>query len=329
MTIKNTSKLLFNEEPITINRLGAKVLGLNEAIVIQQIHYWLEINRKAKINFHDGRTWTYNTYEKWQGENFDFWSLATLKRIFKKLFDEKILLKGNYNTYKYDRTLWVTINYDKLDEILNSFEQKQDENIEISTKCQFDTMESVNLTQCKVSNCDYGKCQSDTMESVNLTLTIPETTTETTTEISTTESKQNVSVVNTNKELIESKTHLILDSKYKKDKVINWKKDRLEKSINIFLEQKGTYFSLLEKIYKDDKNFIEEFYTEGKKETVIAKQKQDYEMRARKNKFHNTNASFINYTPEELERHLQESQKGKFTCNAPSDTKFNYDDCPF
>lgn len=48
------------------------------------------------------------------------------------------------------------------------------------------------------------------------------------------------------------------------------------------------------------------------REKIIAKQKQDYEMISRKNKFHNTNASFINYTPDELERHLQESQKGKF-----------------
>ena len=62
--MKNSSKLLFNEEPITINRLAAKVLGLNEAIVVQQVHYWLEINRKAKINLYDNRTWTYNTYEK-------------------------------------------------------------------------------------------------------------------------------------------------------------------------------------------------------------------------------------------------------------------------
>ena len=151
MIIKNTSKILFNEEPITINRLGAKILGLNEAIVVQQIHYWLEINRRAKINFYDGRTWTYNTYEKWQRENFDFWSLATLKRIFKKLFNEKILLKGNYNSYKYDRTLWVTINYDKLDEILSLFEKKQANSIEISTKCQYDTMESVKLQLWKVS----------------------------------------------------------------------------------------------------------------------------------------------------------------------------------
>lgn len=51
---------------------------------------------------------------------------------------------------------------------------------------------------------------------------------------------------------------------------------------------------------------------EDARETIIAKQKQDYEIISRKNKFHNTNASFINYTPDELERHLQESQKGKF-----------------
>ncbi len=65
-------RLLFNEEPITINRLAANVLGLNEAIVVQQIHYWLNINEKAKINIHDDKVWTYNTYDVWQKENFTF-----------------------------------------------------------------------------------------------------------------------------------------------------------------------------------------------------------------------------------------------------------------
>ena len=143
-----------------------------------------------------------------------------------------------------------------------------------------------------------------------MTPTIPETTTETTTEL-----KQSNFVVNKNKELIESKTHLRLDTKYKKNKVIHWEKDRLEKSINIFLDQKGEYFSLLEKIYKDEKNFSEEFQTKNKKEIIIKKQKKEYEIKARKNKFHNTNASFINYTPEELELYLKESQKGKFRCD--------------
>ena len=303
MTIKNTSRLLFNEEPITINRLGARVLGLNEAIVIQQIHYWLEINRKAKINFHDGRTWTYNTYEKWQSENFDFWSIATLKRIFKKLFDENILLKGNYNTYKYDRTLWVSIDYDKLDKILETYEK----NVEISTEYQNDTMENINLILSKVSICDNAKSQNDTMENINLIPTIPKTTTEISTknntEISiTTQSVDKPLVVeNENIKLIEENTHLLLDSKNKKDKVYKWNKDRLIKAIEIFNEKEGAYFSLLEKIYKDDKNFV------SKNETISSK--------APRTRFHNINESFRNYDTKELEKVLEYSQKSKGLIN--------------
>ena len=51
---------------------------------------------------------------------------------------------------------------------------------------------------------------------------------------------------------------------------------------------------------------------EKSKEEIISKQKQEYEMRSLKNKAHNVNAAFLNYTPEELERHLQESQRNKF-----------------
>lgn len=82
-------RLLFNEEPITINRLAANVLGLNEAIVVQQIHYWLNINDKAKINIYDDKVWTFNTYENWQKENFTFWSISTLKESLKNYLIQK------------------------------------------------------------------------------------------------------------------------------------------------------------------------------------------------------------------------------------------------
>ena len=62
------------------------------------------------------------------------------------------------------------------------------------------------MTLCKISDCDYGKCQNDTNDTKDYT--------ENNTEISlTTQPTQDVSVVNTNKELIETKTHLLLDSK--------------------------------------------------------------------------------------------------------------------
>lgn len=290
--MKNSSKLLFNEEPITINRLAAKVLGLNEAIVVQQVHYWLEINRKAKINLYDNRTWTYNTYEKWQNENFDFWSTRTVMRIFVNLFDKGIFIRGNYNKKKYDKTTWVSIDYDKLDEILEEYER----NVEISTKCQVVTKEetlefqqSDNLSPSIVTSCHQAKCQVVTNYTRDYT--------ENNTEISiTTQSEQNVPVVETNKELIESKTHLLLDSKNKRDKVSKWNKDRLVKAIDIFVEQGGQYFSLLEKIYKDDKNFVPEANKEKKPLT----------------RFHNINNTFEQYTEDELNEKIKKSQADKF-----------------
>ena len=63
-------KLLYNEEPIVINRLSATILGVSESIIVQQVHYWLNINEKAKINYYDGKYWTYNTYENWQKNDF-------------------------------------------------------------------------------------------------------------------------------------------------------------------------------------------------------------------------------------------------------------------
>ncbi len=291
MTIKNTSRLLFNEEPITINRLGARVLGLNEAIVVQQIHYWLEINRKAQKNFYENRYWTYNTYEQWTTENFNFWSKRTVQRIFKKLFDSKILLKGNFNKKGYDQTVWVTIDYDKLDEILSEFES----NVEISTECQSVTMSNSN----RMTDCHGGMTDCHSHDD-NLSLPIPKTTTEISTEISiTTQSVDKPLVVETNKELIENNTHLILDSKNKQNKASKWNKDRLLKAIDIFKEQQGEYFSLLEKIYNDDKNFV-------------SKSNDNSSIPKVKTRFHNISQRYANYEPDELEKLLKEGQKDKF-----------------
>ena len=44
----------------------AAVIGLNEAIVLNQIHYWIEKNRGDEMHYRDGRTWTFNTYKEWQ-----------------------------------------------------------------------------------------------------------------------------------------------------------------------------------------------------------------------------------------------------------------------
>ncbi|MFK9094406.1 hypothetical protein [Bacillus salipaludis] len=67
------SRLLINESPVMIIPSLAAKIGLNEAVVLQQIHYWLGI---SKHNI-EGRTWVYNTYEEWQ-KQLPFWSVSTI-----------------------------------------------------------------------------------------------------------------------------------------------------------------------------------------------------------------------------------------------------------
>lgn len=109
------SKLIIDEQPLLVLPALAVEVGLNEAIVLQQIHYWLS---KSKHE-HDGRTWIYNSINEWC-KQFPFWSEKTIRRTLSSLEKQGILLKGNYNKLKIDRTLWYSIDY----EVLHSIEKK-------------------------------------------------------------------------------------------------------------------------------------------------------------------------------------------------------------
>ena len=112
-------ELLFNEHPIVINRKLAKCLGLKEAVVFQQIHYWLEVNKRTKNNFKDDKYWTYNSVKAWHENEFDFLSLRTVERTLQKLEKDGLLESKTFNKMAGDKTKWYTINYDKLLEVCN------------------------------------------------------------------------------------------------------------------------------------------------------------------------------------------------------------------
>lgn len=106
------SKLLIYENPIMILPSLAQKLGLNEAVILQQIHYWLVKSQHKK----DGRKWVYNTYKDWQVQ-MPFWSERTIKRSIKSLEEQGYLLSANYNRLKMDKTKWYSIDYEKLAEL--------------------------------------------------------------------------------------------------------------------------------------------------------------------------------------------------------------------
>ena len=113
------NNFLLNSTPLIVLPELACAVGLNEAIVLQQVHYWIEHNRRKGQNFYDGRYWVYNSFEKWQ-EEFPFWCLRTVKATFSKLENKGLLLSGCFNKLQVDRTKWYTIDYENLEKLIAS-----------------------------------------------------------------------------------------------------------------------------------------------------------------------------------------------------------------
>ena len=104
------NKLLIPEPPLQILPQLACTIGLNEAIIVQQLHYW---SLKAK----DG--WVYNTYEQWH-EQFPFWSVITIKRTFLKLEQDGIVVSRQSKST--NRKKFYRIDYEKLDNVFSMAE---------------------------------------------------------------------------------------------------------------------------------------------------------------------------------------------------------------
>ena len=107
------SKYIINEDPIFFLPTLAVGVGLNEAILLQKIHGWLQCTPKEAI----GRNWIYNSYKSWH-EQLPFLSESTIKRAIKNLIDKGIILTNSFNQKSFDKTLWYSIDYEKLDEIV-------------------------------------------------------------------------------------------------------------------------------------------------------------------------------------------------------------------
>jgi hypothetical protein len=100
--------LLFNFRPLVVNPGLASKIGLNEAIVLQQIKYWT-IETDAGIE-HKGLRWVYNTHEQW-AKQFPFWSVDTVKRTMSSLVKQGLVFVEKLNKAKHDHTNYYAINH--------------------------------------------------------------------------------------------------------------------------------------------------------------------------------------------------------------------------
>lgn len=95
----------------------AKKYGVEVAIFLNHISYWVNFNKNEDINFHEGRYWTFNKIKSFT-QHFPYWSHKQIERIINKCFSAGLLLKSSFNKLKYDRTCWYSLS-NLAEDILN------------------------------------------------------------------------------------------------------------------------------------------------------------------------------------------------------------------
>ncbi len=153
-----SSLLLLKTRPqIVIPELAVR-LGLNEALLLQQVQYWLS-ETTSGVEY-EGRRWIYNTIEEWRVQ-FPYFSESTIKRGFNNLKKFGVLNIEQINKRTHDRTNYYSINYEHTllsDEVkLNSSESSPEATRtgqnDLIDKRKMNRSNSTKMTSSNGANC--------------------------------------------------------------------------------------------------------------------------------------------------------------------------------
>lgn len=89
----------------------AKEVGVNAAVILENIAHWVLRNKANDKNFYDGHYWTYNSNAA-MAELFPYMNARQVRTALDSLRKNGMVLTGNYNKSSYDRTLWYTVSDD-------------------------------------------------------------------------------------------------------------------------------------------------------------------------------------------------------------------------
>lgn len=82
--------------------------GVNAAIILHNLRFWIDKNIANDRHIHDGECWTYNSVKAFE-RLFPYLSGKQIRSALQKLEDSGEIKKGNYNQSSYDRTTWYCI----------------------------------------------------------------------------------------------------------------------------------------------------------------------------------------------------------------------------
>lgn len=81
--------------------------GVDAAIILSNLRFWLAKNYANKTNIHEGYVWTYNSARAFS-ELFPYWTANKIQKLLKKMELDGIIISGNFNKAGYDRKKWYT-----------------------------------------------------------------------------------------------------------------------------------------------------------------------------------------------------------------------------
>ena len=83
----------------------AQEYGLVEAIILNNLWFWVKKNEANETHFHDGEYWTYNSIKAMEILH-PYLTEKKIRNAINHLKNEGIIIIGNYNKSPYDRTAW-------------------------------------------------------------------------------------------------------------------------------------------------------------------------------------------------------------------------------
>lgn len=127
----------------------ASEYGILEAILLNNLWYWIKKNEANETNFFDGCYWTYNSTRAFS-LLFPYVSERQIMNALKRLKEQGIIKTGNYNKLAYDRTLWYA--FTKKGECIMQKCKMEDANLSNGTDENVEPIPNINTNNKTTNN---------------------------------------------------------------------------------------------------------------------------------------------------------------------------------
>lgn len=147
----------------SFNPIFAQRYGMIAAVFIHDFDFWIRHNRANKTNFHEGRYWTYNSAAAFT-EMYPYMGKSQIYSALKKLVNDGIIVKGDFNVDKWKHKPWYSIT-DKGYEIIAECEAES-EKLRNGRSSKNQTVDGTEIEQssCEKSNDDVQEIDTTTFE---------------------------------------------------------------------------------------------------------------------------------------------------------------------